>query len=191
MVYKPPSSSTISSGGCTETANLKPWLKLAKHKLAAEEGLEKIRKDSEKQGGKEELRYAVLRLAHVWGEYDNGFLARCLCLARVYQEKGEEMKWLYGRELRINTVHVTDVASAAWAAALYIAGMPSTAPELSAPSGRIFNIVDRGDTSQVHLAAIIHDIFNIPTGFQNSLISTFAKFNLERYVIKFLRGIIH
>ncbi|MCJ1397006.1 hypothetical protein MMC11_000198 [Xylographa trunciseda] len=182
MVYKPPSSSTISSGGCTETANIKPWLKLAKHKLAAEEGLEKIRKETEKQGGKEELRYAVLRLAHVWGEYDNGFLARCLCLARVYQKKGEEMKWLYGRDLRINTVHVTDVASAAWAAASYIARTPSTAPELSPPSGRIFNIVDRGDTSQVQLAAIIHDIFDIPTGFQNSLISTFAKFNLESVV---------
>ena len=186
MVYKDPSSSTISSGGCTETATLKPWVKLAKHKLAAEEGLEKIRKESEKQGGKEELRYAVLRLAHVWGEYDNGFLARGLCLARVYQKKGEEMKWLYGRDLRINTIHVTDVASAAWAAASHIARTPSSTPELSAPSGRIFNIVDRGDTTQAQLAEIIHDIFNIPTGFQNNLISMFAKLNLERYVTRSL-----
>ncbi|MCJ1478927.1 hypothetical protein MMC13_007611 [Lambiella insularis] len=182
MVYKSPSSSTISSGGCTETATIKPWLKLATHKLVAEEGVEKIRKECEKRGGKEELKYAVLRLAHVWGEYDNGFLSRCLCLARVYQKKGEEMKWLYGKDLRINTIHVTDAAVAAWAAASYIERTPSTAPELSAPSGRIFNIVDRGDTSQAQLAAIVHEIFNIPTGFQNALISHFAKLNLESVV---------
>jgi len=191
MVYKPPSSSTISSGGCTETASLKPWLKLAKHKLAAEEGLEKIRKEVEaemtKKGlkngdeGLQELRYAVLRLAHVWGEYDVGFLARGLCLARVYQKKGEEMKWLYGSFLRINTVHVHDVCSAAWAAAVFIS-TPVSHPALAEPAGRTFNIVDRGDTSQGALAGIIHEIFNIPTGFQNSLISTFAKFNLESVV---------
>ena len=176
MVYKPPSSSVISSGGCTETATLKPWLKLAKHKLLAEEGLEKIRKDP---GEGAELRYAVLRLAHVWGEYDTGFLSRCLCLARVYQKKAEEMKWLYGRDLRINTVHVSDVCTAAWSAAAYIASKPPTDPELASPAGRIFNIVDRSDLNQGQLSSIIHDIFNIPTGFQNSLISTFAKFNLE------------
>ncbi|MCJ1242973.1 hypothetical protein MMC30_000169 [Trapelia coarctata] len=195
MVYKSPSSSTISGGGCTETAPLKPWLKLAKHKLAAEEGLEKTRKEVEaemtKKGlkngdeGFQELRYAVLRLAHVWGEYDVGFLARGLCLAKVFQKKGEEMKWLYGSSLRINTIHVHDVCTAAWATAVFLASTPSSSPILSDPSpsaGRIFNIVDRGDTSQGTLAAIIHEIFNIPTGFQNSLISTFAKFNLESVV---------
>ena len=181
MVYKPPSSSTIASGGCTETAPLKPWLKLAKHKLAAEEALEKIRKEVT-QSAQGELRYAVLRLAHVYGEYDVGFLARGLCLARVYQKKGEEMKWLYGKDLRINTVHVSDACTAAWAAASYIARTPATSAELSSPTGRVFNIVDRGDTTQAHLATIIHEIFNIPTGFQNSFISTFAKFNLESVV---------
>ena len=137
------------------------------------------------KGGDEafqELRYAVLRLAHVWGEYDVGFLARGLCLARVYKKKGEEMKWLYSSSLRINTVHVKDVCTAAWAAASFLASTPASSPTLAEPSGRIFNVVDRGDTSQGHLAAIIHEIFNIPTGFQNSLISTFAKFNLESVV---------
>ncbi|MCJ1252644.1 hypothetical protein MMC24_000450 [Lignoscripta atroalba] len=140
MVYKPPSSSTISSGGCTESAPLKPWLKMAKYKLMAEEGLQKLGKE---QG----LRYAVLRLAHVYGEYDVGFLARGLCLARVYQSKGEEMKWLYGKELRINTVHVEDACTAAWKAAEWCARVRADDPELK-NGGRVFNIVDKGDTSQ-------------------------------------------
>ena len=203
MVYKPPSNSTISSGGCTETAPLKPWLKLAKHKLAAEEELEKIRTEFA-ASGQGELRYAILRLANVYGDYDNGFLARGLCLARVYQSKNEEMKWLYGRDLRINTVHVLDAVAAAWLAARWAATVPSTDPELknssnqqtpsspsssspsaalqSGASSRSFNVVDNGDTSQAMMASIIHTLFNIPTGFQNTLISAFARFNLDSVV---------
>ena len=224
MVYKPPSSSVISSGGCTETSALKPWLKLAKHKLTSEEALERIRQEfvalssarnsssSTPTAGSEagELRYAILRLPHVYGDYDIGFLAKGLCLARVYQVKGEEMKWLYGRDLRINTVHVLDVASAAWLAARWAStvcegwasAVAPTEPTLqslssasspSSPSGfsssllagasvRAFNIVDGGDTSQGTMAHIISKIFDIPTGFQNTLVSAFARFNLDSVV---------
>ncbi|KAI4150605.1 MAG: hypothetical protein LQ340_003986, partial [Diploschistes diacapsis] len=199
MVYKPPSSSTISSGGCTETSSLKPWLKLAKHKLAAEEALERIRQEFAATG-QGELRYAILRLAHVYGDYDVGFLARGLCLARVYQSKAEEMKWLYGRELRINTVHVLDCVAAAWLAAQWGATVTPSDPELRAPpqspaspsgfnagllagaSARAFNVADSGDTSQAMMATIVHELFDIPTGFQNTLVSTFARFNLDSVV---------
>ncbi|MCJ1336218.1 hypothetical protein MMC09_001494 [Bachmanniomyces sp. S44760] len=185
MVYKPPGHSTIAQGGCTEDATIKPWLKLARYKAMAEEGLAKI----------DGLNYAVLRLAHVYGTYDVGFLARGLCLARVYQSKGEEMKWLYGKDLRINTVHVEDVCTAAWKAAEWCAANParpvssSTSSSFSArpstnnaSSSRIFNIADGGDTSQAALADLIHTHFSIPTGFQNTLISTFARFNLDSVV---------
>lgn len=170
MIYKSPSSSTISSGGCKESAPLKPWLKIAKYKLQAEEGLEKLAKD----GG---LRYAVLRLAHVYGPYDVGFLARGLCLARVYQSQGREMKWLWGKDLRVNTVHVWDVCHAAWLAASWCASTSYVTSPL-----RAFNITDRGDTSQGKLAAIFGSIFNIPTGFQGTLVSSFARFNLDSVV---------
>ena len=170
MVYKPPPSSTISAGGCKEPSPLKPWLKIAKYKLQAEEGLEKLAKE-------EGLRYAVLRLAHVYGPYDVGFLARGLCLARVYQSQSREMKWLWGKDLRVNTVHVWDVCHAAWLAAEWCAAHPySTAPQ------RAFNIVDEGDTSQGTLATIFGSIFSIPTGFQGTLISSFARFNLDSVV---------
>ena len=183
MVYKSPSSSVVSSGGCSEMAPLKPWLKLAKYKLVAEEGLETIRAEFESKPDDGQLRYAILRLAHVYGDYDVGFLARGLCLARVYQSKNEDMKWLYRGGLRINTVHVHDVCSAAWEAAKWAEQTPPESPELSANAGgRVFNIVDNGDTSQQDMAQVIGAIFKIQTGFQNALINTFAKFNLDSVV---------
>lgn len=175
MVYKPPNSSTISSGGCTETANLKPSLKIAKYKLQAEEGLEKLAKE---QG----LKYVALRLAHVYGPYDVGFLARGLCLARVYKSQGKEMKWLWSKDLRVNTVHVSDVCRAAWSAANWCAANPPNTSSSTLLSDRAFNIVDNGDTSQGTLATLFGSIFNIQTGFQGTLISTFARFNLDSVV---------
>lgn len=175
MVYKPPSSSTISGGGCTESAQLKPWLKIAKAKLAAEESLEKLARE-------QSLRYCTLRLPHVYGPYDVGFVARGLCLARVYQSQEKEMKWLWGKDLRINTVHVTDVCLASWKAAEWTADPANAPTKTTTAAERAFNIVDDGDTSQQTLATVIHSIFNIETGFQNSLISQFAKLNLDNVV---------
>lgn len=173
MIYKSPPSSTISAGGCKESSPLKPWLKIAKCKLQAEEGLEKLAKE-------DGLQYAVLRLAHVYGPYDIGFLARGLCLARVYQSQNREMKWLWGKDLRVNTVHVWDVCHAAWLAAEWCASHPHSTSPLS--QQRAFNIVDQGDTSQGTLATIFNSIFGIPTGFQGTLISSFARFNLDSVV---------
>ena len=179
LVYKAPSSSTIASGGCNENAATKPTIKLAKYKLMAEEELEKIRIQSLKSKSGE-LHYSILRLANVYGKYDNGILARGLCLARVYQSKQEEMKWLYGKDLRVATVHVDDVCSAAWRAAKYTTS--SSLPSTASYADRIFNIVDKGSTSQGTLADIIGELFRIETGFQGALIAAFAKFNLDRVV---------
>ena len=172
-IYKSPSSSTISSGGCSETAQLKPWLKIAKAKLQAEEALEKLAKEKG-------LNYVCLRLAHVYGEYDVGFLSRGLCLARVYQGLGRELKWLWTKELRINTVYVHDVCTAAWKAAEWGISNPGT--KESKAADRAFNIVDEGDTRQETLSTIVSKIFNIETGFQGSFVSQFARFNLDSVV---------
>ena len=186
MVYKAPSSSAIAAGGCAETAALKPWLRLAKHKLAAEEALEAIRRehaDGKVAAAAGELRYAVLRLAHVYGEYDAGYLSRGLCLARVYQAKAEEMRWLYGRELRVNTVHARDVASACWRAAAWAALTAADDPEVKPENGgRVFNIADDGDTRQADMANILGRLFAIDTGFQSGVVNMFAKLNLDSVV---------
>ncbi|KAL8766003.1 MAG: hypothetical protein Q9209_007092 [Squamulea sp. 1 TL-2023] len=174
QIYKSPNSSTIKAGGCKEDATTKPWTKLAKHKLSAEEELEKLRKT-------EQLRYVVLRLGHVYGPYDMGYLARGLCLAKVYERKKEEMKWLWTKDLRVNTVHVEDVCAAAFFAAKWCAST-SADQEPAGLDKRAFNIVDQGDTSQGTLASIFSQIFDLKTGFQGSLISSFARFNMESVV---------
>ena len=46
----------------------------------------------------------------------------------------------------------------------------------------VFNVVDRGATSQGSMAAIIKELFGIETGFQNTLVNTFARLNLEHVV---------
>ncbi|KAL8890997.1 MAG: hypothetical protein Q9205_005766 [Flavoplaca limonia] len=174
QIYKPPNSSTVKSGGCKEDAATKPWTKLAKYKLVAEEALENLRKT-------EQLRYVVLRLGHVYGPYDMGYLARGLCLAKVYERKREEMKWLWTKDLRVNTVHVEDVCAAAFHAAKWCAS-PAADQEPAGLDKWTFNIVDQGDTSQGTLATIFSQIFDLKTGFQGSLISSFARFNMESVV---------
>ena len=193
MVYAP------SRTPRKETDKLKPWLKLAKCQLEAEEALSKI----------PGLNLVILRLAHVYGEYDAGFVAKALCLARVYQEQARELKWLWTEDLRINTVHVEDVVRALWKAAEWRAENSTIPPDAAGPrspnSSRrgsviaslsassadqagptpnipIFNIVDHGNTSQGTLAGIISQVFGIKTGFQGSLISQFAKMHLESVV---------
>jgi nucleoside-diphosphate-sugar epimerase len=86
----------------------KPHTKQAKWKLAAEEELAKIAN----------LNLCVLRMPHVYGPYVGRWLGTQLALARLYQErskdKPETMKYLWSSDMRVNTLHVEDAASAAW-----------------------------------------------------------------------------
>lgn len=130
MVYKPDSNPR------KETDKLKPWSKLAKWKLQAEEDLSKI----------EGLNLVVMRMAHVYGPYTSKFLGTALCMARVYQFLGKEMRWLWKEDLRQNTVHVDDVSRALWTAAEWYG--TATTPRKPAP---VFNIVDHGNTCKFRL----------------------------------------
>jgi dTDP-4-dehydrorhamnose reductase len=129
MVYKPEAAAR------KESDKTKPWMKMAKYKLMAEEELAKI----------PDLNLVVLRVAHVYGEYDTKFVATALTLAKVYQHLGKEMKWLWTKDLRVNTVHVQDVARALYQAAeWYAAGKKGW--DASWGKVPLFNIVDHGDT---------------------------------------------
>ncbi|KAF2277426.1 NAD dependent epimerase/dehydratase family protein [Westerdykella ornata] len=162
MVYKPDSVPR------KETDKLKPWSKLAKWKLSAEEDLAKI----------EGLNLLVLRTVHVYGPYTSKFLATALCMARVYQSLGKEMKFLWKEDLRTNTVHVEDLVRAMWTGAEWYVkeGVAGRRPP------PVFNIVDKGNTSQGDMARIMHEIFDIETGFHNTFISAFARLNLDHVV---------
>ncbi|KAK5987563.1 hypothetical protein PT974_11695 [Cladobotryum mycophilum] len=166
MVYKPDSSPS------KEGDSLKPWSKIATFKLQAEEELAKI----------EGLNLAIVRLPHVYGPYASQWVATALCMARVYQQLQEEMKWLWTKDLRTNTAHINDVVRAIWAISTwYDAGK---AGWNSSEMGKTptFNVVDKGATTQGMMADIIGEIFNIQTGFQGQIISTFARMNLDNVV---------
>ncbi|KAJ4372469.1 hypothetical protein N0V83_004243 [Neocucurbitaria cava] len=162
MVYKPDSTPR------KETDKLKPWSNLAKWKLKSEEDLAKI----------DGLNLMVMRMAHVYGPYTSKFLSTALCMARVYQAKGKEMRFLWKEDLRTNTVHIDDTVRALWhGAEWYTQQQPL--PRKPTP---IFNIVDHNNTAQKHTAKLMHDIFNIETGFHGTLISAFARLNLDHVV---------
>ncbi|EMC95258.1 hypothetical protein BAUCODRAFT_44145, partial [Baudoinia panamericana UAMH 10762] len=150
----------------------KPHTKQAKWKFAAEEELAKI----------PGLKLCVLRMPHVYGPYTGRWLGTQLALARVYQSRDpkETMKWLWGSDLRTNTLHVEDAARAMWLAAEWRANNDRI-PNVSSDKV-VFNVVDKGATTQGTMANIIKQLFGIETGFQNALVNTFARLNLEHVV---------
>ena len=129
------------------------------------------------------LNLIIVRLAHVYGDYASQFVATALTMARVYQDLDEEMKWLWTKDLRVNTVHISDVCRALWDIASWYA--VSLQPNWDAKSmGKtpVFNVVDHGQTSQGTMAELIGELFGIKTGFQGQLISTFARMNMDSVV---------
>jgi len=104
-------------------------------------------------------------------------------MGRVYQHIDEELKWLWTKDLRINTVHITDVTRALFDIAEWYAVKKQPNWDVKA-MGKIpiFNVVDKGVTSQGTMAEIIGEIFGIKTGFQGQLISTFARLNMDSVV---------
>ncbi|KAK6349916.1 hypothetical protein TWF696_006175 [Orbilia brochopaga] len=159
------------SKGKKETYERKPWLTLAKYKLRAEEELQKI----------EGLNLVILRLANAYGPYSSKSVATAVCYARVHQSLGEKMDILWTRDLRINTVHVSDVSRAIWhVTEWYINGRANWLSEWG--STPIFNIVDDGDSSQGTLAEIVEGVFNIRVNFIGTVLSQLAKLNLEEAV---------
>jgi len=92
------------------------------------------------------------------------------------------MKWLWTKELRTNTVHISDACRALWDVAEWYVHGKSNWDEKAYGDTPIFNIVDNGSTSQGTMSKLIGDIFKIETGFQGHLISTFAKMNLNSVV---------
>ncbi|KAI3401900.1 hypothetical protein diail_6459 [Diaporthe ilicicola] len=167
MVYK--SDSALSK----ETDKTKPWSKIATFKLQAEEQLAKI----------PGLNLAIIRLAHVYGPYASQWVATALCMARVYKAQNEEMKFLWTKDLRTNTVHIDDVVRALWSVATwYAAGKNGWDDKTMGGPVPIFNVVDKGTTTQGKMAELIGAIFGIKTGFQGTLISSFAKLNMDSVV---------
>ncbi|KAJ5803577.1 uncharacterized protein N7503_006027 [Penicillium pulvis] len=160
-----------------ETDKMQPWHKLAKWKLKAAEELLKI----------PDLQYCALRMPHVYGEYNAGYFGMAICLARVHLELGQDLELLYSKDLKVNTLHVRDAASALWQAAEWRAQLGKLdrsdpkVPELFRdPKMPVaFNVVDHNDTQQEHLANALAEVFNLKVKFLGSIVSTLAKMSLD------------
>jgi len=125
---------------------------LLQQKLEAEEALKKI----------PGLNVIIVRPAIVYGPGDIlGITPRIICAA-VYKHLGETMEFLWDKELRMNTVHVADVAAALWHLTTH------------GESGEIFNLADSGETDQGAINKLLESIFGIKTGFMGTIKSKLA-----------------
>lgn len=130
---------------------IKPWTLVAKNRLEVEQKLAAT-----------SLPMVVLRPSTVYGEGDlTGLTPRIVCAA-VYKHKKEKMKFLWDKSLRINTVHVDDLARAIWVACTEL------------PAGKTYNVSDPADTDQGTFNGILGKIFGIDVGFLGSTMSTVA-----------------
>jgi nucleoside-diphosphate-sugar epimerase len=77
------------------------------------------------------------------------------------------MEFLWGKDLKINTVHGHDVVRAIWAGAA------------SLPAGSLFNLADQTDLDQGELNELIEKIFKIRTGFHGFVVSNLAQMALD------------
>ncbi|KDO31814.1 hypothetical protein SPRG_03734 [Saprolegnia parasitica CBS 223.65] len=140
----------------TEDAALDPWTLQAKFKLQAEDALRAMTG----------LNVVFVRPATIYGPGDvMGLMPRIVCAAS-YVQLQEKMKLLWDDELRVNTVHVKDVARALWHVAT------------RGEAGNVYNLADKNDTSQGKLNALLGPLFGIDTGFIGKLISNLARLRL-------------
>eukprot|EP01116_Phalansterium_solitarium_P008876 TRINITY_DN22845_c0_g1_i1.p1 TRINITY_DN22845_c0_g1~~TRINITY_DN22845_c0_g1_i1.p1 ORF type:complete len:402 (+),score=-0.39 TRINITY_DN22845_c0_g1_i1:106-1206(+) len=135
-----------------EGDKIKPWTKLSKAHFNAEEELKKITG----------LNVIIIRPAVVYGPGDiNGITPRIIT-ASVYQSLGEKMEFLWDANLKINTVHVRDVAASLW--------------HLSANGavGEVYNLADSAETDQGAINKLLEPIFKIKTTFMGNIKSKLA-----------------
>jgi len=154
QVYKP------NKDPSKESDKIDPWTNIATFKLKAEEELRKI----------PGLNIIIVRPANVYGTGDVQGLMPRLIVGYVYKHIGEKMKFLWDKDLRINTVHVVDVCRALW----HVSQKGSL--------GAIYNLCDKNKTDQGKVCELLEKIFGIETTFVGSMLSNVAKLNFKDIV---------
>lgn len=140
-----------------EGSKLEPWTSLAQFHLQAESALQNM----------DGLNYIIVRPATIYGKGDIRGLTPRLIIGAVYRELGEKMKLLWTKDLHINTVHVKDVVHGLWHLCSH--GTPR----------EVYNMVDRGDTTQGIVTELIGSLFQIEHGYFGTMMSNLAKLNMS------------
>ncbi|KAJ1520859.1 hypothetical protein ONE63_003946 [Megalurothrips usitatus] len=144
-----------------EDSTSDPWTSVARYKLTVEKELGEI-------AG---LNFCVLRPAIVYGIGDRQGLAPRLIIGAVYKHLNEVMKLLWTADLHLNTVHVKDVCRAIWLLA-----------SRDDSKGKIFNVVDDGDSTQGLISTLISDIFGISHDYYGQALSMMCKADMSSVV---------
>uniref|UniRef100_A0A0K8TLV2 Putative c-3 sterol dehydrogenase/3-beta-hydroxysteroid dehydrogenase n=1 Tax=Tabanus bromius TaxID=304241 RepID=A0A0K8TLV2_TABBR len=158
------SSGNLSSNKKTqmkEDDNIEPWTMLAKFKLEVEKELKAI----------PNLKFIILRLPVVYGIGDKRGLTPRILIASIYKYLNETMKLLWNEDMKINTVHVTDVVESIW--------------ELSqneSAYGQVINIVDDSESTQGSISGILADIFSVKVDYWGLTMSSMTKANMSEAV---------
>ncbi|KAM3581786.1 hypothetical protein VKS41_005946 [Umbelopsis sp. WA50703] len=148
-----------------ETSPLKPWTQIAQQKTEACDALKKI----------EGLNLIIVRPAVIYGVGAPSGITTRLVIGKVYKRLNEEMKLLWNKDLKLNTVHIHDVVRACWHLAKWYDESGHAAGKNQCP---VFNLADKQDTDQETINQHLESIYGIKTGYHGTMISTFAKLNL-------------
>ncbi|CAE6401513.1 unnamed protein product [Rhizoctonia solani] len=156
----------------------------------------------------ENLNLVILRIGAIYGPGNNwGIITPRIALGPVYKHLNIEMKYLWSGGLRLNTIHVDDVAGAAWACAKWVAErgrvkaneeageeihffndrakcsqVPFVPPPASVPVAPLFNLVDDSDSTQQTIGQLIASMFDVKFGFHGFIMNTLAKVDLEAMI---------
>lgn len=161
-----------------------PWTYMARNKASVEKKLSAMA----------ELKYTILRLPLVYGKCDRRGLGKKILVAHtrdvtfiilhslpihtatrivitaLYKYMNETMKLLWNDAMKMNTVHVADVAAAAWHLA-----------NDSKAIGHTYNICDDSDSTQGTLSTLLADIFNVKVDYWGVVMSNVTKVSLARH----------
>jgi nucleoside-diphosphate-sugar epimerase len=108
------------------------------------------------------IAFNIVRPSIVYGPGDQSGITPRLIMGAVYQKLDKKMECLWDKGLRLNTVHVRDVAKAIFLIAT------------KAPEKEIYNLADSSDTDQGSVNAFIATLFGIKTDFMGAIQSSLA-----------------
>jgi len=147
-----------------ENSTLKPWTDIARAHVEAEQIIV----------GVSGLDFIIVRPAIVYGPGDVLGLTPRLMTGAVYKETGKKMKTLYTKDMQTNTVHVKDVA----AAIVFLTN--------HGKSGDIYNLVDKHDTDQGKLNALLEKVYGIETQFLGPVKMAAASAMGAKYLVGYI-----
>ncbi|CAG9320097.1 unnamed protein product [Blepharisma stoltei] len=129
-----------------EESSPEPWTLEGTWRLNAERALEGV-------------NHVVLRPGLVYGKGDLTTLTPRAVLAAVYRRMKKKMKVLWGSDLRINTVYISDLINAI-----------VHTKDLNG----VFNVADPSNTTQEDVNRILQDLFKVKCSYYSRTISNLA-----------------